>query len=110
MATWLLLAVAIVTEVAATVSLKLSDGFTRLAPSALVVVGYLASFVLLAQILSRGMNIGVVYAVWSALGIALIVLVDVLWFHEPLSLLQVAGLVFVVAGVAALQLGGGATT
>ena len=110
MATWLLLAVAIVTEVAATVSLKLSDGFTRLAPSALVVVGYLASFVLLAQILSRGMNIGVVYAVWSALGIALIVLVDVLWFHERLSLLQVAGLVCVVAGVAALQLGGGAST
>lgn len=110
MATWLLLAAAIVTEVAATVSLKLSDGFTRLTPSAVVVAGYLASFVLLAQILSRGMNIGVVYAIWSALGIALIVLVDVLWFRESLSPLQVAGLVFVVAGVAALQLGGGAST
>jgi small multidrug resistance pump len=109
MTTWLLLAAAIVTEVAATVSLKLSDGFTRLTPSAVVVLGYVVSFLLLAQILSRGMNIGVVYAVWSALGIALIVLIDVLWFHERLSPLQVAGLVFVVAGVAALQLGGAST-
>ncbi len=109
MTTWLLLAAAIITEVAATVSLKLSDGFTRLTPSAVVVLGYVVSFLLLAQILSRGMNIGVVYAVWSALGIALIVLIDVLWFHERLSPLQVAGLVFVVAGVAALQLGGAST-
>ncbi len=106
MTTWLLLAAAIITEVGATVCLKLSDGFTRLTPSVLVVVGYLVSFILLAQILMRGMNIGVVYAVWSALGVALIVLVDVLWFDERLSAIQVAGLFFVVAGVAALQLGG----
>jgi small multidrug resistance pump len=105
MLTWLLLAAAIAAEVCATVSLKLSDGFTRIAPSAVVVAGYLASFVLLAQILSRGMNLGVVYAVWSALGIAVIVLIDAFWFHERLSPLQVAGLFFVVAGVAALQLG-----
>jgi small multidrug resistance pump len=107
--TWLLLAAAIAAEVCATVSLKLSDGFTRIAPSAVVVTGYLASFLLLAQILSRGMKLGVVYAVWSALGIAVIVLIDAFWFHERLSGMQVAGLFFVVAGVAALQLGGTTT-
>jgi small multidrug resistance pump len=105
MLTWLLLAAAIAAEVCATVSLKLSDGFTRIAPSAIVVAGYLASFVLLSQILSRGMSLGVVYAVWSALGIAVIVLIDAFWFHERLSPLQLAGLVFVVAGVTALQVG-----
>jgi small multidrug resistance pump len=105
MLTWLLLAAAIAAEVCATVSLKLSDGFTRLGPSAVVVAGYLASFVLLSQILARGMNLGVVYAVWSALGIAVIVLIDRFFFHERLSGVQVAGLVFVVLGVAALQLG-----
>jgi small multidrug resistance pump len=105
MLTWLLLAAAIAAEVCATVSLKLSDGFTRLGPSAVVVAGYLASFVLLSQILARGMNLGVVYAVWSALGIAVIVLIDRFFFHERLSGVQVAGLVFVVIGVAALQLG-----
>jgi small multidrug resistance pump len=103
--TWLLLAAAIAAEVCATVSLKLSEGFTRPAPSGVVVVGYLASFVLLSQILSRGMNLGVVYAVWSALGIAVIVLIDRFFFHERLSGVQVAGLFFVVIGVAALQLG-----
>jgi small multidrug resistance pump len=105
MLTWLLLAAAIAAEVCATVSLKLSDGFTRLGPSAVVVAGYLASFVLLSQILARGMNLGVVYAVWSALGIAVIVVIDRFFFHERLSGVQVAGLVFVVIGVAALQLG-----
>jgi small multidrug resistance pump len=103
--TWLLLAAAIAAEVCATVSLKLSEGFTRPGPSAVVVAGYLASFVLLSQILSRGMSLGVVYAVWSALGIAVIVLIDRFFFHQRLSGVQVAGLVFVVVGVAALQLG-----
>jgi small multidrug resistance pump len=109
MLTWMLLAAAIAAEVCATVSLKLSDGFTKIMPSAVVMTGYLASFALLAQILSRGMNLGVVYAVWSALGIAVIVLIDAFWFHEHLSGVQVAGLCFVVAGVAALQLGGTTT-
>jgi small multidrug resistance pump len=102
---WLLLAGAIVTEVVATISLKLSDGFSRLAPSAVVVVGYLVSFYLLAKVLSAGMSLGVVYAVWSALGVALIVIADVLWFGSRLTLVQVAGLFLVVLGVLALELG-----
>jgi small multidrug resistance pump len=104
--TWLMLTAAILIEVAATTCLKLSDGFTRLLPSTVVVVGYLISFFLLAKILTRGMSLGVLYAVWSALGVALIVLVDVIWFGERLSATQIAGLFFVVVGVAALELGG----
>jgi small multidrug resistance pump len=105
MSGWMLLTAAIITEVTATISLKLSDGFTRVFPSAVVVVGYLASFYLLARVLSGGMSLGVVYAVWSAIGVALIALIDVLWFEERLTLVQVGGLFLVVLGVAALELG-----
>lgn len=107
MSGWMLLAGAILTEVLATISLKLSDGFSRMAPSVVVVVGYLVSFYLLARVLSAGMSLGVVYAVWSALGVALIVLADVLWFDERLTLVQVGGLLLVVVGVLALELGAG---
>jgi small multidrug resistance pump len=107
MSGWLLLTGAILTEVLATISLKLSDGFSRAVPSVVVVVGYLVSFYLLARVLSNGMSLGVVYAVWSAMGVALIVLADVLWFDERLTLMQVGGLLLVVLGVLALELGAG---
>lgn len=106
MATWVLLAMAIVAEVTATTSLKLSDGFTRLGPIAVVLVGYLTSFVLLARILARGTSLGVVYAIWSAIGVALIVIVDAVWFGHRLTAVQAVGMVLVVGGVVALELGG----
>jgi small multidrug resistance pump len=106
MFTWTLLVAAILTEVTATLALKVSDGFTKVVPSSIVVAGYFLSFFLLAQILVRGMPIGVVYAIWSAAGVALIASVDVAWFGERLSTVQVLGLFLVVFGVAALELGG----
>jgi small multidrug resistance pump len=106
MADWLLLAAAIIAEVGATAALKLSDGFTRPIPSAAVVAGYVISFYLLAKILAAGMDLGVVYAIWSGLGLSLVVLIDVLWFDQRLGAVQIAGMFLVVAGVAALQLGG----
>jgi small multidrug resistance pump len=108
MATWVLLAMAIIAEVTATTSLKLSDGFTRPGPVAVVVAGYLASFFLLAKILERGTSIGVVYAIWSAIGVALIVIVDAIWFGHRLSAVQAVGMVMVIGGVVALELGGNA--
>jgi small multidrug resistance pump len=108
-ATWVLLAMAVVAEVTATTSLKLSDGFTRLGPVAVVVVGYAASFFLLAKILERGTSIGVVYAIWSAIGVALIVIIDAVWFGHRLNAVQAIGMVMVVGGVVALELGGGTT-
>lgn len=106
MVTWVLLAAAILSEVTATTALKLSDGFSRFGPTSVVIAGYAASFFLLAQILTRDVSLGVVYAIWSALGVAIIVLVDVIWFGERLSGFQVAGLFLVVVGVIALQVGG----
>jgi multidrug transporter EmrE-like cation transporter len=100
-----LLSFAIVSEVAATVALRYSEGFTRPGPIAIVVVGYGISFWLLALVL-REMSIGATYAVWSAVGTALIAVVGVLAFGEPATALKVASLGLIILGVVGLNLAG----
>lgn len=102
---WWFLVGAIVSEVTATVSLKLSDGFSRLLPSVLVVIGYGAAFVLLALVLKRGMPLGLAYGIWAAAGVALVALVGAVFLGEGLSGIQIVGLVLVAGGVLALELG-----
>src|SRR6266702_2578772 len=97
--TFLLLALAIVSEVSATVSLKLSDGFSKLGPSIIVVVGYVAAFIFLSQALKRGMSIGVAYGVWAAIGVAAVATISALFLNESLSLVQVGGIGLVILGV-----------
>lgn len=104
--TLLLLALAIASEITATVSLKISDGFTKLVPSIIVVIGYSAAFFFLSQALKRGMPIGVAYGIWSAIGVAAIAVIGVLFLDERLSLIQVGGIALVILGVLALELGG----
>jgi small multidrug resistance pump len=99
---WLYLAVAIVLEVVATSALKASDGFTRLLPSVLVVVGYSAAFYLLSVTL-RTMPVGVVYAVWSGVGVVLITLVGWLWFKQALDVPAFIGIGLIAAGVIVLN-------
>jgi multidrug transporter EmrE-like cation transporter len=101
----LLLSLAIVTEVAATVALRFTDGFTRLVPSAVVVAGYGVSFWLLALVL-RQISIGTTYAVWSAAGTALIAAIGVLAFGETATALKVASLGLIILGVVGLNLAG----
>ncbi|MEU4343844.1 multidrug efflux SMR transporter [Nocardia sp. NPDC023852] len=104
--TLLLLALAIASEVTATVSLKLSDGFSKLIPSLVMVVGYSAAFFFLSQALKRGMTIGVAYGIWSAVGVAAIAVIGVLFLGERLTVVQVGGIGLVILGVLALELGG----
>lgn len=104
--TLLFLALAIATEVTATISLKLSEGFTKLVPSIVVVLGYGAAFFFLSQALKRGMAIGVAYGIWSAVGVAAIATIGVLFLGERLTLIQVGGIALVILGVLALELGG----
>jgi small multidrug resistance pump len=101
----LLLAFAIVTEVAGTVALRYSDGLTKLAPSAGVVVGYGLSFWLLALVL-RELSIGTTYAVWSAVGTALIAGFGILALGEPATALKLASLGLIIIGVVGLNLAG----
>ncbi|PDP87051.1 QacE family quaternary ammonium compound efflux SMR transporter [Glycomyces fuscus] len=103
---WLWLAGAIIAEVIATTSLKLSEGFSRPLPSVVVVVGYVGAFLMLSQSLTRGMNLGVAYGVWAAVGIALVAVIGTVLFGESLTWVQVGGIALIIAGVMALELGG----
>ncbi|ACU40747.1 multidrug efflux SMR transporter [Actinosynnema pretiosum subsp. pretiosum] len=102
---YLLLALAIVAEVTATVSLKLSAGFTKLAPSVVVVIAYALAFGALSQVLKLGMPLGVAYAIWCAFGIAAVAAVGVVLFGERVNATMVVGLLLVIAGVVAIELG-----
>jgi len=99
---YLMLAVAIVAEVVATSSLKASDSFARLGPSALVLVGYGISFYLLPQVM-KSMPVGVVYAIWSSVGIVLVALVGQLLYKQMLDGPALLGIGLIVAGVVVLQ-------
>jgi len=100
--TSLYLALAIVMEVVATSALKASEGFTRLLPSVLVVVGYATAFYLLA-VTVRTIPVGVVYAVWSGVGVVLITLVGWLWFGQRLDWPAFLGIGLIAAGVIVLN-------
>jgi small multidrug resistance pump len=103
----LLLAVAIVVEVGATLCLRASDGFSRPVPSALVVVGYGVSFWLLALVL-RDISVGTTYAIWAGAGTAVIALIGIVALGEPATALRIGSIVLIVAGVIGLNLAGGA--
>ena len=98
---WLVAAIA--SEIAATSALKLSDGFTRLVPSAVMVVGYAISFYGLALAL-RSFPLGIVYAIWSGVGTVGAVLVGRFVFGESLQWPQVLGIVAVIGGVVLMNI------
>jgi len=100
---WLTLAAAIVAEVTATSALKASAGFSRLAPSCVVVVGYTAAFYFLSLTL-RHIPIGITYAVWSGAGTVLITVIGMVVFRQKLDLAGVCGIALIVAGVLVLNL------
>lgn len=100
---WLYLSLAIVFETIGTTALKASAGFTRLAPSALVVLAYGLSFWLLAMVL-KTIPVGVAYAVWSGVGICLIALIGWLVFGQRLDAPALAGLGLIVAGIVVINL------
>jgi small multidrug resistance pump len=100
---WLYLAIAIVSEVVATSALKAAEGFTRPGPSALVIAGYGASFYCLSLTL-RAIPIGVAYAIWSGVGMALIGAVGWVAYHQALDRAALAGMALIFAGVMVLTL------
>ncbi|MFC6886025.1 MULTISPECIES: DMT family transporter [Actinomadura] len=103
---YVLLGLAIVCEVTATLSLRASEGLSKLGPSAIVVVGYLVSFFLMSKALTS-LNVGPVYAIWSALGTVGAFVGGVLLFEEPVRPMAIAGAVIIVLGVVVMNLGGG---
>jgi small multidrug resistance pump len=102
MPAWLCLSIAIVSEVIATSALKASDGFSRLVPSAIVVVGYAVAFYFLSLTL-KTVPVGVAYAIWSGAGIALITLIGWVLFGQRLDAPALIGMALIVAGVVVMQ-------
>lgn len=98
------LGLAILSEVIATSALKASDGMSRLGPAAIVVVGYGIAFYLLAQSL-KSLPVGFVYAIWAGLGIIGVALIGAALFGESFTMIKVAGIAMIVAGVALVQVG-----
>ncbi|WP_068777058.1 multidrug efflux SMR transporter [Paenibacillus sp. FJAT-26967] len=100
---YLYLAIAIAGEILGTTMLKYSQGFTKLLPSAGVVLGYGFAFYCLSLAL-KTMPLGVSYAIWSGVGTALTAIIGFLLWKEKLSAAGVAGIVFIILGVALLNI------
>ena len=101
---WLFLAGAILAEVAATLSLKVAST-GRVGWYAPVVGGYAVTFVLLSLALDRGMALGIAYGIWAAVGVALTALLSRPLFDEPLTPTMALGIVLIIAGVLAIEVG-----
>jgi len=95
---WLFLAISILSEVIATTALKSSNGFTKLLPSLIVIIGYLLAFYFLSLTL-KYIPIGIVYAIWSGVGIVLITLIGFLLFKQSLDIPALLGLSFITIGI-----------
>lgn len=94
--------VAILAETLGTTALQASQQFSRLWPSLAVVVFYGLSFYCMSFAL-RAMPVGIVYAIWSGLGIVLIALIGLVLFGQRLDLAAVLGLALIVAGIIVIQ-------
>jgi small multidrug resistance pump len=94
---------AIMCEVIATSALKAADGFTRLGPSLVVVLGYGLAFFCLSLTL-RTIPVGIAYALWSGIGIVLIALAGWVFYRQPLDWPAIIGMALIVAGVVVINL------
>jgi small multidrug resistance pump len=105
MQSWLYMTGAIFLEIAGTTSMKLSEGFTRTVPSILIFVFYVLSFMALTMAIKR-IDVSVAYAIWSGVGTALIAIIGVVHFREPMPLIKVVSVGMIIIGVVGLYITG----
>ncbi len=99
---YIFLLLAIIFEVIATTALAKSASFTKLVPSLVAIIGYAAAFWFLSFPM-RVIPTGIVYAVWSGMGIVLISAIAWVWYREALDLPAMLGLAFILIGVAIIN-------
>lgn len=104
---WVMLSIAIASEIAATLALRSLAGGFRLWLLGLVIAGYLTSFTLMALAL-KSLNVGIVYAIWSGVGIAGVAIAASFLFAERLNLTAIAGIAIITIGVAVVAGSGAA--
>ena len=100
---WLFLAIGIVFEVLGTVCMKYADGFTKLWPSVLVFLFYGMSLVSLVFVLKK-LEVSIAYAIWASCGTALIAIIGIIWFKEPVSVIKVVSIALIIAGIIGLEM------
>ena len=99
---WIYLSIAIVAEVVGTSFLKSAEGFTRLLPSLIVVVSYVVAFFFLGLAL-KTLPVGIAYAIWAGVGVALIALVGYAFLGQRLDAPAILGMALIVAGVVVIN-------
>ena len=99
---WLVLAIAILMEVGGTTSMRLAEGFTRLAPSVAMVVFYALSFALNTMVI-RVLGLSVTYGVWSGVGTVLTAMIGIYYFKEPATAMKMVSIGLIVIGVMGLH-------
>lgn len=100
---WLILGLGIIFEVLGTICMKYADGFQKLWPSVFVFVFYILCLVCLVFVLQK-MNVSVAYAIWASLGTALIAVIGMIWFKEPVSLVKIISIGLIIIGIIGLEL------
>lgn len=104
---YLYLFVAIFLETTAAVTTRFTDRFTVLIPTIITIFFAVSSYIMFSLSLKRGMNIGFGYAVWAGIGVLSVALIGVTFLNDPLTGTQMIGVLLVIAGLVAVQLGGG---
>jgi small multidrug resistance pump len=100
---WAILAIGILFEVLGTICMKYAEGFTKLVPSVLVFVFYGISLAALVFLLQK-MQVSIAYAIWASAGTALIAILGILFFKEPVSVAKIVSLSFIILGILGLEL------
>lgn len=100
---WAILVVAGLFEIVWALGLKYSDGFSRLWPSVITLVGAVASFWLLAHAM-KSLPAGTAYAVWTGIGALGVAVFGMILLGDAVNLLRLAGIGLIVAGIVALKL------
>lgn len=101
---WLYLALGIIFEVLGTICMKFAEGFTKLVPSVLVFVFYGLALAFLVLVLKKMGEISVVYAIWASAGTALIAVIGIVWFKEPVSPAKIISILLILLGILGLEL------
>ena len=101
---WLILALGIVTEVSSVTCMKLSEGFSRWIPSIFTFIFMGISLAVFIIALKR-FDLSFAYAIWAGLGIAIVTIIGILYFKEPVTALKIASITLIVLGVTGLNIG-----
>lgn len=100
---WIYLILAIAFELIGTTLMKISYGFTKLIPTIGTCIAYVICFTLLSLSLKK-IEVGIAYAIWSAVGIVVLCIIGIVFFKESISLVKVVSIIFILIGVMGLYL------